>query len=72
MQLATCLPCPFCGELPRVGPPDFSWTYVACISGDCYARPRIDVYHYDAQDAGGEPYMRLQRLAVMRWNHRCE
>lgn len=37
------LPCPFCGELPRVIE-EFNRTLIHCNSSDCYVHPSVDSY----------------------------
>lgn len=69
----TPLPCPFCGEPPRLLPTDPSregngWGAVACGNQRCPAQPRVDDYDVE-NDKGGTPAHLA--AAVRRWNQRA-
>lgn len=65
-------PCPFCGELPEVGPKDpeeegNAWGYVQCVNPKCPARPRVRDGEDMADDRGSDVY---KKIAIERWNRR--
>ena len=70
---STPLPCPFCGQLPRVGPeqgPDVGtcWGYVRCEHPACPAQPSVGDGIPVADSRGLAAY---QASAIERWNQRA-
>ena len=65
------LPCPFCGSIPTVGPPDdsegtcFGW--VRCENPECRVNPDAEDRRQANGNEGREHY---QRMAVENWNRR--
>lgn len=65
------MPCPFCGEAPRVRPVNatdgnaFGW--VRCDNPACHARPVVDDGEPYADDRGIAAY---NACAIKRWNRR--
>lgn len=68
------LPCPFCGSIPTVGPPDdskagtcFGW--VRCDDGKCTVNPKAE----DRRDTNGNEGREYYReMAVANWNQRVK
>jgi hypothetical protein len=68
----TPLPCPFCGNPPKVGPkrPDLdgnAWGYVQCTNARCHVNPEVRDGCDVADERGSGAY---QDLAIKRWNKR--
>lgn len=72
MNEAAPLPCPFCGELPKVLPsrPDLdgnAWGAVSCVNTKCPAMPRVQDGAAILDERGSAAY---KALAIKRWNQR--
>lgn len=67
-------PCPFCAEMPFVGPADDDTGYgsaagwVQCLNPKCTANPYVDNGARIIGEFGRKVY---QRHAIRRWNKRC-
>jgi hypothetical protein len=69
----TPLPCPFCGEMPVVGPQNpkkdgNAWGYVSCKSAKCAVLPDVRDGEDCADDRGTGAYI---DCAIRRWNKRA-
>lgn len=65
--------CPFCGELPFVGPHDpnlegNAFGYVECQNEECAANPSVEDGESACDDRGSDFY---KNAAIIRWNRRA-
>ncbi len=70
---ASALPCPFCGNAPKIGPtrPDLegnAWGFVKCINGRCAIKPEARDGSNISDERGTHKYI---ALAIRRWNRRA-
>lgn len=66
------LPCPWCGAIPTVGPPDEStagdcFGYVTCENPECSVNPESEDRREVNGNEGREHY---RQMAVANWNRR--
>jgi hypothetical protein len=66
------LPCPFCGEQPRLFPVNSkiegnAWGEVACVNTRCHAQPCVVDEQTIADERGTGAYI---DCAIKRWNKR--
>lgn len=64
------LPCPFCGDTPRVGPLDprtggDGWGWVKCVNTKCFSKPLVENY----SEARGSVHG-VKAVAIYKWNRR--
>lgn len=70
--------CPFCGQLPVIGPLDperegNGWAWVGCQNESCHVRPRVEVYQISEEYAPAEGWdERPAKIieAIRQWNLR--
>lgn len=72
-ELARVLPCPFCGEPPKVVPshPEHdgaAWGAVRCVNKSCPAMPSVSDGEAIADERGSNAY---KNAAIKRWNNRA-
>lgn len=72
MKNETPLPCPFCGETPRINPTDHraegdAWAGVSCDNDDCEVQPALKNWANIAA-FGAKGSTQQKRLAVAKWN----
>jgi hypothetical protein len=68
----TPLPCPFCGEMPKLEPQDpdsdgDAWARVYCDNKKCPAQPSVEDGQMVSDERGTGAYM---DCAIRRWNKR--
>jgi hypothetical protein len=71
-DLMEVLPCPFCGELPKIVPSNpeadgDAWGAVCCMNNNCFAMPAVDDGTTISDARGSVAY---KNLAIERWNRR--
>lgn len=72
VEMASPLPCPFCGEIPEVYPKNpaeegNAWGEVSCVNPRCVAQPSVQDGSKQADERGSAKY---KQLAIRRWNRR--
>ena len=73
-ELLAPLPCPFCGEVPKVTPSNpkldgDAWGAVQCCNKKCHIQPRADDVEILSGSRGSAYY---KNVAIRIWNTRAK